>query len=201
MSDSVATIRVPDESTLVLGIETSCDETAAALVMGGDDVVSNVVSTQVDLHADFGGVVPEVAGCEVRAERRFGCALPRLWRYVSDPERLVRWLGERVEWEARAGARFVIEGGVGPLPPVLGGRIALVVPERQLFLVHPGAIDGATMLVRWFCESLPDGGSRLRVIHTGFREEQPEVAADAERWRAPETGWPHLLERLAKAIR
>ncbi len=40
-----------DESTLVLGIETSCDETAAALVLGGYDVVSNVVSTQVDLHA------------------------------------------------------------------------------------------------------------------------------------------------------
>ena len=50
-----------DESTLVLGIETSCDETAAALVLGGYDVVSNVVSTQVDLHADFGGVVPEIA--------------------------------------------------------------------------------------------------------------------------------------------
>ncbi len=49
------------ESTLVLGIETSCDETAAALVMGGDDVVSSVVSTQVDLHAEFGGVVPEIA--------------------------------------------------------------------------------------------------------------------------------------------
>ena len=50
-----------DESTLVLGIETSCDETAAALVLGGNDVVSNVVSTQVDLHSDFGGVVPEIA--------------------------------------------------------------------------------------------------------------------------------------------
>jgi N6-L-threonylcarbamoyladenine synthase len=50
-----------DESTLILGIETSCDETAAALVMGGYDVVSSVVSTQVDLHADFGGVVPEIA--------------------------------------------------------------------------------------------------------------------------------------------
>jgi N6-L-threonylcarbamoyladenine synthase len=50
-----------DESTLVLGIETSCDETAAALVLGGHDVVSNVVSTQVDLHSDFGGVVPEIA--------------------------------------------------------------------------------------------------------------------------------------------
>ena len=50
-----------DESTLVLGIETSCDETAAALVMGGFDVVSSVVSTQVELHAEFGGVVPEIA--------------------------------------------------------------------------------------------------------------------------------------------
>ncbi len=50
-----------DETTLVLGVETSCDETAAALVMGGDDVVSSVVSTQVDLHAEFGGVVPEIA--------------------------------------------------------------------------------------------------------------------------------------------
>ena len=50
-----------DDSTLILGIETSCDETASALVMGGYDVVSSVVSTQVDLHAEFGGVVPEVA--------------------------------------------------------------------------------------------------------------------------------------------
>jgi N6-L-threonylcarbamoyladenine synthase len=54
--------RPVDESTLVLGIETSCDETAAALVMGGFDVVSSAVSTQVDLHAQFGGVVPEIAG-------------------------------------------------------------------------------------------------------------------------------------------
>jgi N6-L-threonylcarbamoyladenine synthase len=50
-----------DSSTLVLGIETSCDETAAALVMGGSDVASSVISSQVDLHARFGGVVPEIA--------------------------------------------------------------------------------------------------------------------------------------------
>ena len=50
-----------DDATVILGIETSCDETAAALVMGGHDVVSSAVSTQVDLHAQFGGVVPEVA--------------------------------------------------------------------------------------------------------------------------------------------
>ena len=48
-------------NTIVLGIETSCDETAAALVMGGYDVISSVVSTQVDLHAQYGGVVPEIA--------------------------------------------------------------------------------------------------------------------------------------------
>jgi N6-L-threonylcarbamoyladenine synthase len=47
--------------TLILGIETSCDETAAALVMGGSDVVSSVVSSQIELHATFGGVVPEIA--------------------------------------------------------------------------------------------------------------------------------------------
>ncbi len=47
--------------TLVLGIETSCDETAAALVRGGHDILSSVVSSQIELHAVFGGVVPEVA--------------------------------------------------------------------------------------------------------------------------------------------
>src|SRR6188472_622032 len=50
-----------DASTVVLGIETSCDETAAALVMGGNDVISSVVASQVEIHADFGGVVPEIA--------------------------------------------------------------------------------------------------------------------------------------------
>ena len=50
-----------DESTVVLAIETSCDETAASLVMGGNDVLSSIVSSQIDIHARFGGVVPEVA--------------------------------------------------------------------------------------------------------------------------------------------
>jgi N6-L-threonylcarbamoyladenine synthase len=45
----------------VLGIETSCDETAAAVVADGADVLSSVVASQVDLHARFGGVVPEIA--------------------------------------------------------------------------------------------------------------------------------------------
>ena len=46
---------------MILGIETSCDETAAAVVTGDGRILSNVVSSQADLHARFGGVVPEVA--------------------------------------------------------------------------------------------------------------------------------------------
>jgi N6-L-threonylcarbamoyladenine synthase len=45
----------------ILGIETSCDETSAAVVVDGRDVRSNLVSSQVDLHAKYGGVVPEIA--------------------------------------------------------------------------------------------------------------------------------------------
>jgi N6-L-threonylcarbamoyladenine synthase len=52
---------IPSADTMILGIETSCDETAAAVVMGGNDVVSSVVSSQIELHATFGGVVPEIA--------------------------------------------------------------------------------------------------------------------------------------------
>jgi len=52
--------RLPSE-LVVLGIETSCDETAAAVVVGGRRVLSSVVSSQIDLHARFGGVVPEIA--------------------------------------------------------------------------------------------------------------------------------------------
>ena len=48
--------------TVILGIETSCYDTAAAIVVDGRQVLANVVSSQVDLHARYGGVVPEIAG-------------------------------------------------------------------------------------------------------------------------------------------
>jgi N6-L-threonylcarbamoyladenine synthase len=46
---------------LVLGVETSCDETAAGLVTGQGEILANVVASQANLHARYGGVVPEVA--------------------------------------------------------------------------------------------------------------------------------------------
>jgi len=47
--------------TYILGIETSCDETAAAVVIDGKTIASNVVASQIDLHAEYGGVFPELA--------------------------------------------------------------------------------------------------------------------------------------------
>jgi len=57
----VANAEARADPFLVLGIETSCDETAAAVVANGAAILSSVVSSQVDLHARFGGVVPEIA--------------------------------------------------------------------------------------------------------------------------------------------
>ncbi|HEX4007055.1 MAG TPA: tRNA (adenosine(37)-N6)-threonylcarbamoyltransferase complex transferase subunit TsaD [Acidobacteriaceae bacterium] len=51
-------------SGLILGIESSCDETAAAVVRQGSAILSNAVASQIDIHARFGGVVPELASRE-----------------------------------------------------------------------------------------------------------------------------------------
>lgn len=50
-----------EENKLILAIESSCDETAAAVVKDGREVLSNIISSQIDLHKLYGGVVPEIA--------------------------------------------------------------------------------------------------------------------------------------------
>lgn len=55
----------PDTRNIrILGIETSCDETAAAVVQDGQQILSSVVASQVDLHAQYGGIFPEIASRE-----------------------------------------------------------------------------------------------------------------------------------------
>src|SRR5207245_8423871 len=51
-------------STYILGIESSCDETAAAVVRSGEEIVSSVVASQIATHQPYGGVVPELASRE-----------------------------------------------------------------------------------------------------------------------------------------
>lgn len=50
-----------NKQELIMGIETSCDETAVSIVRGGKEVLSNVVASQIESHKRFGGVVPEIA--------------------------------------------------------------------------------------------------------------------------------------------
>ena len=46
---------------LIMGIESSCDETSVAIVKNGREVLSNIIDTQISIHEKFGGVVPEIA--------------------------------------------------------------------------------------------------------------------------------------------
>ena len=50
-----------DKDTYILAIESSCDETAAAVIKNGRQVCSNVIYSQIELHKLYGGVVPEIA--------------------------------------------------------------------------------------------------------------------------------------------
>lgn len=54
-------INLNSDSVKILAIESSCDETSAAVVVNGREVLSNVIASQIDIHTKFGGVVPEVA--------------------------------------------------------------------------------------------------------------------------------------------
>jgi N6-L-threonylcarbamoyladenine synthase len=66
---------------LVLGIETSCDETAAAVIRGEEEVLSNVVASQVEAHRPFGGVVPEIA-----SRKHMEWILPVVRKALADAE-------------------------------------------------------------------------------------------------------------------
>ena len=53
-----------DENSIIMAIESSCDETACAIVKGGREVLANVVASQIETHAVYGGVIPEIAARE-----------------------------------------------------------------------------------------------------------------------------------------
>src|SRR5690348_10441031 len=64
---------------IVLGIESTCDETACAIVKDGVEILSNVVASQIDLHEQFGGVVPELA-----CRRHIDAMLPVLQQALDE---------------------------------------------------------------------------------------------------------------------
>ena len=97
---------------IVLGIETSCDETSAAIVKDGRRVFSSVVSSQFDLHRSHGGVVPELAARLDDGQAQYGYVRVE---YANDTESkrvkfaLVIWIGENTKVMRKA--RVSIEAG------------------------------------------------------------------------------------------
>jgi N6-L-threonylcarbamoyladenine synthase len=59
--EAFALEKIMKQDAMILALETSCDETSAAVVVGGRKILSNIISSQIPLHRKFGGVVPEIA--------------------------------------------------------------------------------------------------------------------------------------------
>jgi N6-L-threonylcarbamoyladenine synthase len=112
----------------VLGIETSCDETAAALVSGEGEIRSSVVSSQADLHARYGGVVPEVA-----SRRHLELVTPVIREALAEADATL----EDVD-------RIAVTRGPGLIGALLVGLAAAkaVAWSRRLPLVPVDHLDG-----------------------------------------------------------
>lgn len=109
---------------LILGIESSCDETAASVVEDGRRLLSNVVHTQIDIHAQYGGVVPEVA-----ARSHIEVINPVINRAISDANRT---------WDdIDAIAVTYAPGLIGSLlVGTLAARTLSVIYNKPLFPIH-----------------------------------------------------------------
>ena len=101
---------------LILGIETSCDETAAAVVRDGREILSNVVVSQIDIFAEYGGVIPEVA-----ARSHLEAILPVVDRALVDAG---------VTWEE------IDAIAVTHAPGLLGSLLIGTLTARTLAILH-----------------------------------------------------------------
>jgi N6-L-threonylcarbamoyladenine synthase len=100
----------------ILGIETSCDETAASVVEDGRILLSNVVNSQIDIHAEYGGVIPEVA-----ARSHIEVILPVIHKALRDAN---------CTWDD------IDAIGVTYAPGLIGSLLVGTLTARTLALVH-----------------------------------------------------------------
>lgn len=109
---------------IILGIESSCDETSAAVVRDGTELLSNVVQSQIDIHKAFGGVVPEVA-----ARSHIEVILPVVEQALADAN---------VTWDDidAIGVTYA-PGLIGSLLiGVLTARTLAIIKQKPLYAVH-----------------------------------------------------------------
>jgi N6-L-threonylcarbamoyladenine synthase len=105
----------------ILGIETSCDETAAAVVRDGHEMLSNVVASSMDLHAQYGGVVPEIA-----ARSHIEVITPTIQRALDDAA---------MTWDEIDGIAVTYGAGLGGslLVGVMTARTLAIAYEKPLY--------------------------------------------------------------------
>lgn len=101
---------------LILGIETSCDETAAAVVRDGREILSNVVVSQIDIFAEYGGVIPEVA-----ARSHLEAMMPVVNKALSDAD---------CDWDK------IDAIAVTHAPGLLGSLLIGTLTARTLAILH-----------------------------------------------------------------
>jgi len=109
---------------IILGIESSCDETSAAVVRDGRELLSNVVQSQIDIHTAFGGVVPEVA-----ARSHIEVILPVIDKALKDAN---------VTWDdIDAMAVTYAPGLIGSLLiGVMAARTLAIIKNKPLYNIH-----------------------------------------------------------------
>jgi len=133
----------------ILGIETSCDETAAAVVEDGVSILSNQIASQVEIHARYGGIVPEVA-----SRQHILAIIPILKQAMTEA---------KVTWSALAGLAVTIGPGLA------GSLLVGVNAAKAIALAHGLPITGVNHLeghiyANWLAEHNPDSAPRFPLV-------------------------------------
>lgn len=143
---------------LILGIETSCDETGLALYDEADGLIGEVLHSQVELHADYGGVVPELASRD-----HIRKIVPLTRKLMSDAGRSLGEL-DAVAYTAGPGllGALMVGAGFGRTLAWALGKPAIAVHHMEAHLLAP-LLDPATRLDFPFVALLVSGGHTLLV--------------------------------------
>ncbi len=109
---------------IVLGLESSCDETAASVVKDGHELLSNVVATSMDLHAQYGGVVPEIA-----ARSHIEAVMPVIKQALADAQ---------CTWDDIDAIAVTYGAGLGGslLVGVLAARTLAILKHKPLYAIN-----------------------------------------------------------------
>lgn len=162
---------------LTLGLESSCDETAVALVADGTHILANVISSQIEIHRRFGGVVPEVA-----ARKHLEAFLPVLEEALATAGLSSPATIDQIAFSAGPGLLGPLLVGLGVAKALAWGLRKPLIPVHHLEAHLAGAFLGAQRLPEWPAVGLIVSGGHCTLVHaTGPRSYRilGETADDA----------------------